>query len=198
MDIDKFEIVIIIFIVAIVIHFLCKKKKKRIINDKIENMVSSTEKNSLDRTDKKWYHYVNRLVTNDSDIIDNKIVFDDNYEGNIKLNKNIVNLDRKERKKKKGNNSKNRFDVKDYIRNNVLGGKSQCFCVPDKSKSEFTRHDVDEYREQQLEFQSEMINGTSSPAIDPVDKMNIIKMEGGIKGNGQTIADIYDNIVSNN
>ena len=56
MDIDKFEIVIIIFIVAIVIHFLCKKKKK-IIYDKIENMEPSIEKNSLDRTDKKMVSY---------------------------------------------------------------------------------------------------------------------------------------------
>ena len=43
-----------------------------------------------------------------------------------------------------------------------------------------------------------MINGTSAPAIDPVDKMNIINMEGGFKGQGQTIADVYDKIVRNN
>jgi len=193
MDIDKFEIVIIVLIIAIVIHFFCKKKRK--IYNKIENMESNIDK--LNNTYIPWYKIVNKLVTNDGDISTNKIIFDDIYTGNI-TQKNKISLDRRERKKKRINKKKDGFDVKEYIRNKVLNGDSQCYCVTDKSKSEFTRTDVDEYREQQLKFKSEMINGTSAPAIDPVDKMNIIKMEGWFKGQGQTIADVYDNIVRNN
>jgi hypothetical protein len=195
MDIDKFEIVIIIFVIAIGIHFICKKQKKITEYDKIENMDNNIISNGLDKTDIQWYKVNNRLVTNDGDVSNGNIIFDDNYDGVIKQNNNI-NLDKRERpinKKKYKNN--NRFDVKEYIRNNVLNGKSQCYCVSDNSKSEFTRTEVDDYREQQLKFQGEMIYGTSAPAIDPVDKMNIIKMDGGFKGNGQTIADVYDSIV---
>jgi hypothetical protein len=85
-------------------------------------------------------------------------------------------------------------NMKRYIRDYVLDGKSQCECVVDKSKSDFTRNEVDEYRDQQIEFRNKTY-GTSAPAVDPVDKMNTITMQGGIKGNNQTIADFYDNIV---
>jgi hypothetical protein len=178
---------------------MCRKRKIKDI--KIENMVYNESDNKiigLDKTDKKWYHITNRLVTNQGDILNNKIIFDDNYNGNIEKNIKSIELDRREKNTTKKQKNNNKFDVKEYIRNNVLNGKSQCFCVTDKSKSEFTKKDVDTYREQQLIFQGEMIYGSSAPAIDPVDKMNIINMEGGIKGNGQSIADIYDNIVRNN
>lgn len=183
-----FEIIILLFIVSIIIHFYCKKA------DVTEYLNKGTEIKGLDKTDIKWYRDVNKLVTNDGDIMNNKLIFDDNYEGNIKQN-NSINLDKKIRKKSNNNKYIDKFNVKDYIRNNVLDGKSQCFCVSDKSKAKFTRYDVDKYREQQLKFQGEMIYGTSAPAIDPVDKMNIINMENGIKGDGKTIADVYDTIV---
>jgi hypothetical protein len=86
------------------------------------------------------------------------------------------------------------FDVKEYIRNNVLNGNNECGCVIDKSKSLFTRNEVDEYREQALQFHNK-INGTSAPSEDPVDKINIIALKEGVKANGQTIADFYDNLV---
>ena len=85
--------------------------------------------------------------------------------------------------------------VKEYIRNVVLDGNTQCGCVVDKSKSDFTRDEVNEYRESQLRFRDK-INGTSSPAIDPVDRINLITLHEGIKARGQTIADVYDNIIT--
>ncbi len=83
-----------------------------------------------------------------------------------------------------------------YIREYVLDGRIQCECPIDKSKSEFTREEIDAYREEQLQF-SDKINGTSAPAIDPVDKMNLITLNGGIKANGESIAKFYDNLVKN-
>jgi hypothetical protein len=85
-------------------------------------------------------------------------------------------------------------NIKRYIRDYVLDGMAQCGCVVDKSKSDFTRSEVDEYREKQLRFQNK-INGTSSPAEDPVDKMNKITLQEGIKANGQAVADFYDDLV---
>lgn len=87
------------------------------------------------------------------------------------------------------------LDVKKYIQEHVLDGKTECGCVVDKSKSLFTRDEVDEYREQNIQF-ADKINGTSAPIEDPVDRMNMIKLQGGIKAKGQTIADFYDNLVN--
>ncbi|VBB18034.1 hypothetical protein YASMINEVIRUS_497 [Yasminevirus sp. GU-2018] len=86
------------------------------------------------------------------------------------------------------------LEMKRYIREYVLDGKSQCGCITDKSKSDFTRDEIDAYREQQLEFRDK-INGTSAPAEDPVDRMNLITMQGGVKAQGQTIAEFYDKLL---
>jgi hypothetical protein len=88
-----------------------------------------------------------------------------------------------------------KLDINRYIRDFVLDGNAQCGCVVDKSKSIFTRDEVDEYREKHIQFRDK-INGTSALAEDPVDKMNRITLEGGIKAEGQTIADFYDKLVN--
>lgn len=86
-------------------------------------------------------------------------------------------------------------EMKRYIRDYVLDGKTQCGCVVDKSKSSFTRDEIDSYREKQIVFRDK-IYGTSSPAEDPVDRMNEITLQGGISAEGQTIADFYDDLVT--
>jgi len=86
-------------------------------------------------------------------------------------------------------------DTKRYLREYVLNGKDQCYCVTDPSKSEFTRSELDAYREQQIEFRDK-IGGTSADFVDPVDKMNEIGMV-GIKGNNKSIRAFYDSIVEN-
>jgi hypothetical protein len=139
-----------------------------------------------------------------------RLVFDDNYEGKLSsdpFDAETVKLPATFGPKHKysdekyvdvnGNvctTSETDVDVKRYIRDYVLDGKAQCGCVVDKSKSDFTRDEINQYREKQLEF-FDKINGTSQPAEDPVDRMNQITLSGGVKANGQTIADYYDNIV---
>jgi len=139
-----------------------------------------------------------------------RLVFDDNYEGKLSsdpFDADEVKLPATFGPKQKysdekyvdvnGNvctTSETDVDVKRYIRDYVLDGKAQCGCVVDKSKSDFTRDEINEYREKQLEF-FDKINGTSQPAEDPVDRMNQITLSGGVKANGQTIADYYDKIV---
>jgi hypothetical protein len=87
-----------------------------------------------------------------------------------------------------------KLDMNRYIRDFVLDGNAQCGCVVDKSKLDFTRDEVDEYREKFIEFKDK-INGTSALPEDPVDKMNKITLQGGVKADGQTIADFYDKLV---
>jgi hypothetical protein len=90
--------------------------------------------------------------------------------------------------------SENDLEIKRYIRDFVLDGSAQCGCVTDRSKSDFTKTEVDEYREQALRFHDK-IYGSSSAAEDPVDRMNKVSLDEGIKAKGQTIADFYDNVV---
>lgn len=139
-----------------------------------------------------------------------KLIFDDNYEGKLSsdpFDANEVKIPSTFGPRTKhadetymdvyGNEcsrSENDLEIKRYIRDFVLDGTAQCGCVVDKSKSEFTREEVDEYREQGLQFHDK-INGTSAPSEDPVDRMNQIALKGGIKAKGQTIADFYDNVV---
>jgi hypothetical protein len=84
--------------------------------------------------------------------------------------------------------------INKFMLEKVLGGNEQCVCAVDKSKSEFTRDEINAYREQQLQFR-EKIYGTSASPEDPVDKMNLITLQGGIKGNGQTISSFYDSLL---
>lgn len=87
-------------------------------------------------------------------------------------------------------------NMKRYIRDYVLDGNVECSCVVDKSTSGFTRTEVDNYRENQIRFRDKIF-GSSDLALDPVDKMNLITLKEGVKANGSTVADFYDNIVSN-
>lgn len=218
----------------------CKKK----IYDDGEYHDSGTY--GIDRTskDKKWYHVVNRLITNDdADTIDTnedkenrksirvlkkhirdnkkrrrkcgdvgRLVFDDIYDGNITNNdydadrhnppisKRIMHCEGMDADfidvyGNKCSTVNDSDEIKKYIRENVLDGKEQCGCVVDKSKSNFTRDEVDEYREGYLRF-GDKVYGTSAPAIDPVDRTNLITLQGGVRAQGQTIANLYDSLVT--
>ena len=146
---------------------------------------------------------------------DNKLIFPDNYEG--RLTSDPYDADAVQVKKSgldmQGFLGNNPFEevsdasgeacnldpemknLKRYIREYVLDGRDQCFCATDKSKSEFTRGEIDAYREQQIEFRDK-INGTSALEHDPVDKMNEVTIT-GIKAKNQSIADFYDSVVEN-
>lgn len=86
-------------------------------------------------------------------------------------------------------------EMKRYIRDYALDGNRQCECVTDKTSAEFTRTDVNEYREKQIQFRDKIM-GSSAPAEDPVDRVNNVLLNGGIKAKGQTIAEFYDNLVA--
>jgi hypothetical protein len=145
----------------------------------------------------------------------NKLMFADNYEGRLtsdpfdadSVQVNMSGIDTggflnnnpfEELKDVNGNScelDEETAHLKKYIREYVLDGKDQCFCAVDLSKSEFTRDEIDKYREQQLEFRDK-IYGTSEIVNDAVDKMNEISMT-GIKAKNKSIADFYDSIVEN-
>lgn len=89
----------------------------------------------------------------------------------------------------------NDLEIKRYLNDYVLDGKMQC--EADKSQSVFNRTEIDNYREQSFDFQNK-INGSSAPAIDPVDRVNQNRLSGGIKATGQTISNYYDNLIDPN
>lgn len=166
---------------------------------------------------------VNITVTNDNKLKLCKksynILFGDNYEGRLTSdpfeagikkvpetfdldafdlnNKNELYIDKYGNTCPTNEHTKN---MKRYIREYVLDGKQSCECAIDKSKSEFTRDEIDDYRDAQIEFRNKLY-GSSAPAEDPVDKMNHIVVDGGIrmiKGTGKKISEFYDDLVTCN
>jgi hypothetical protein len=167
-----------------------------------------------------WYHIANNLDNNKSG---KKLVFNDNYDGKLssnpfdahefkimskyypdsKLNDKIKAFNQASNQTytdvygNENTTGQSDVDVKKYIRDVVLNGNADCECVVDKSQSSesvFTRKEIDEYREQALQFHTK-INGSSAPTEDPTDRMNLINLKEGIRAKGQTIADVYDNII---
>lgn len=148
----------------------------------------------------------NNLKTERKAIKQGRLVIGDNYEG--RMTSDPIDAGQQKRPPTFGDRPRyseevlhaciiedqDALEMKRYIRDYVLDGKEQCGCVPDKSKSDFTRNEIDEYREKFLQFGNK-VNGTSAPAEDPVDRMNMIALQGGIKAEGQTIADFYDNLL---
>lgn len=166
-----------------------------------------TKKNNL-----PYYHVTNKSIDNSSvdstfdlDTLDssNKLVLPDNYDGKLDLKSASMDM--------KGFLENNPFeelvdskgisreldqetvDLKRYIREYVLDGRDQCFCATDPSKSNFTRSEIDKYREQQIEFRDKTYQ-PSDTVNDAVDKMNCMTIT-GINAQNQTIADVYDSIV---
>jgi hypothetical protein len=91
----------------------------------------------------------------------------------------------------------NADNVKKYIRERVLNGMNECECVPDKSQPEFTPEEIDSYRNQQIEFRENTYGSSKGvEGIDVVDKLNQITYNGGIPGNGMTIAQYYDSLAN--
>lgn len=158
---------------------------------------------------------IKRSGTYQDYINSNKLLFADNYEGRLTsdpfdADAVLVNRSGLDMRGFLGNNpfesvldvkgNKCNLDpetenMKRYIREYVLNGRDQCYCATDPSKSEFTRDEIDRYREQQIEFRDKTY-GTSKDFEDPVDKMNEITMT-GIKAQNQSIANFYDSIVEN-
>lgn len=87
------------------------------------------------------------------------------------------------------NKKHNTNPIKKYIYDNILNIHDK-LVVTDKTKSKFTRNEIDKYRDSQLQFR-EKIYGTSSPYMDQVDKMNLAQ---NIKATGITVAEYHDNI----
>jgi hypothetical protein len=158
---------------------------------------------------------MNRSGTFQDFVHQNKLVFADNYEGRltsdpfdadaVQVNRSGMNMKGflgnnpfeavKDTNGNKCNLDPEAENLKRYIREYVLDGRDQCYCATDPSKSEFTRDEIDRYREQQIEFRDKTY-GTSKDFEDPVDKMNIVSLT-GIKAKNQSIANYYDSIVEN-
>jgi len=173
----------------------------------------------LDRTNKKlrWYHVTNRLINQDSCISDKqanleklkRIVYPDNYNSldeytepkpELCDRKYVCHLDYQNNETNKDFLDLQSQMVKKFIRDKVLNGDVQCGCAENKSSAEFSRDEVDNYREKQLHFRDKIM-GTSDPVFDPVDKMNEITVRGGIlpsnRYHGHRVADVYDSIICN-
>ena len=166
----------------------------------------------LDRTDaerKPWYHVANKMESAKTDKKSERLVFGDNYNkfqtsdpydggsnSNMRDMAPIKNVEEVmiDASGNKCNPRKDSPERQRYIRDYVLDGKQQCECVADDTQALFTREDVEEYREKQIQFRDKIM-GSSAPAEDPVDRLNKITLSGGIKSQGQTVASFYDDLV---
>ena len=212
------NMILLTLVIVVVLHFVynksqqCKTRetfKSTRVYDELKYRDKCTS--GMKRVDKskKWYEYANRLELNDRNKNNKKkLIFDDFYEGELLVdpreNERLLNVDVPTlepttyidvdgNEKTVDENAKN---IKQYIQNVVLDGNTECECAPNKSQRLFTRDEIDSYRDKQIGFRDN-IYGTSSPAEDPVDKMNKIAMKEGIKGTGQTISSFYDNLIKN-
>lgn len=182
-------------------------KNKRWYHD-VNKLVQKNSQSAKIKTGNVTTKKAEKCKNSDNDY---KLVFDDYYEKNVVSDPYEIDMEKTtlDQKLFDNNNKDEKYtdvygnvcklnedgpDLKRYIREYVLDGMAQCGCAIDKSKSDFLRDEVDEYREGQLDFYNK-VNGTSDSPDDPVDKMNEITLCGGIKGNGQTIADYYDKLV---
>ena len=84
--------------------------------------------------------------------------------------------------------------TKQYLQQYVLNGRKYS---DSPEPVEASRQEVDDYREKQLHFRDKIF-GTSADPFDTVDRMNQITMQGGIQGDGQTIAQVYDRLTACN
>lgn len=101
-------------------------------------------------------------------------------------------------------NNVNSQMMKNYLQKYVLSGRAQDYDndndfneqILDKTKTKATREEINEYRDQMIGF-NDRINGSSNDYEDPVDKMNMINLQGGIQGNGMKISQYFDQLTSN-
>lgn len=80
--------------------------------------------------------------------------------------------------------------AENYIYDNVIDTRPKFTCNVDKTTATFSRSDVEKYREQQIEFRDKLY-GSSSPPVDPVDKMNNFSCP-----TGRRIYDVYNEIIA--
>lgn len=201
MNVSDIIIILLILVIICFCYYNKNEKMENTKNNKIYGDGTYRDQNTcgLDKTmsSKKWYHYTNRLTNNNkiyetgSDNIKKKLTFHDKYNGE-QCNKqpNIIKpVEYNDNSFKESDNF-----VHKYIKENVLDGKLECECIDDKTQSKSTRQEINDYYDNFIEFRDK-IYASSDPAIDVVDKMNIITMNEGIHSNEQTIADVYDKLV---
>ena len=86
--------------------------------------------------------------------------------------------------------------VKKYIYD-IIDNRPKAVCMPNKCKAEFSRIDVDKYRDQQIRFRDKLY-ATSANAVDTVDRINALgdKLHGPF-GAGRRIYDVFSDLVAN-
>jgi hypothetical protein len=205
---NKYIIFLIILIIIIWFYFNRKEKfrVKKIKRNYDDGVYRDKNTWGIDRMseDKPWYHVVNKLVGNTKkDKKNNKLIIKDNYdtmtdydekEDNIQIerfeDRKFTDVDGNIMSAKQSSK-----DMKEYIKNVVLNGKDDCYCVGDKTpyESNDKQKEINDYRESQLDFRSK-IYGSSQPYMDEVDKINLFDED---KNDCKTIAEIHDKIIGN-
>jgi hypothetical protein len=165
-----------------------KKIKNIVFNDNYEG--STIEQPNYDQN-KEIYDDdivdISRESKIDYELIDNLDISDDikcHIDDECSQEKNIKNM-------KISSN-----DVRKFLKEKVLNGNNDCYQVNEQNKAKYTRDEAEDCLENQLQFR-EKIFGSSRYGEDVVDRLNQIEVSGGIQGNGQTIGEVYDNIVNN-
>jgi len=203
-------LILIIFGGIIFLHFYKKQTDEPFKVQKIKNYDDNVYRDSdtfgisnMSKT-KPWWHVAAKLEGKQKR---NKVTIYDNYTGeqneesnnNIKLIRNNDNLFTDVDGNIMSANQSAK-DVKEYIKNVVLNGQADCYCVDDKNPFDNKKEqdNIENFREKQLDFNSK-IYGSSNPYMDEVDKINIFNLDNNTNKylEKKTIADIHDKIIGN-
>lgn len=203
MNLSKFIIIILIIIIFWIVYRNRNENMSNCKNNKVydDGTYRDLGTNGIDKTDKskEWYHYTNRLTNNNkiyksrSDDKKYCLTFHKNYDGKQDF-KPACYINNKEANIQVDSFKKSDDFVQKYIKEKVLDGNVQCATITDKSRSDLTRQEIYDYQDDFFEFRDK-IYASSDPAIDPVDKINMVTLNDGFKSNDMTIADVYDKLV---
>jgi len=211
---NKFVLLILIIFAGIIfLHFYNQRNKETFkTTKKLKNWDDNVYRDpgtsgiTTMGKDKPWWHVVSKLEGKQK-----KLTIYDNYTGyqnneeEKEEEQNNIKIERKEDNlftDVDGNvmsAKQSAKEMKEYIKNIVLNGQTDCYCVDDKNPfdDKNKQDEIEEFRETQLDFKTK-INGSSSPFMDDVDKINILYLRENDKGlEGKTIAEIHDKIIGN-
>ena len=170
---------------------------------------------------KPWYRWANRLVGSDRDDIDSNtpsnLVFGDLHRINDTMSQ-MSQMSAMSQMSTISTISTHTIpttrdpelathiqQTKQYLRDVALNGQNECWRDIDRSKSDYTRDQINQYRDKHIRFRDKIM-GTSAPAVDQVDRLAQMSLENQTthvdpsttigQHVGQTIADFHDQIVT--
>ena len=207
---SQFIDIIIVFVIFVIIYNIwknntCSTYKKELneefkeeiedTNDNIINdllKVTTTNKSPAPKYENGLVDLTGRItdIKNNSNTKAIKVQSTEIVSNDDTLEQNL-----EERRFKISGNNIPMNDIKKYLQDYVLEGrldKSEPIDVAQMAVSDDT---IEKYRKENFES-LDKFNQSSKNDIDPVDRVNLQELNGGIQADGMTIGEYYDKLVS--